>query len=77
MTDDYRRLAEFVRKIRHDANNPLTAAFGNVQLLIEDASVLDAETVETLRVVESELRRLMEILRRLNEVRPDSPPPQA
>ena len=71
----YRELTEFIRRLRHDANNPLTAALGNVQLLLEDAQTMDAEVVDTLRTVESELRRLVVILRRLNEVRPDAPAP--
>ena len=74
--DDYRRAASFVRRVRHDANNPLTAALGNVQLLLEDAERLDPETLETLQTVESELRRLMSVLRRLGELHPDMPPPQ-
>ena len=64
----YRELTEFIRRLRHDANNPLTAALGNVQLLLEDAHTMDAEMADTLRTVESELRRL-------NEVRPDAPAP--
>ena len=71
----YLGLVEFIRRLRHDANNPLTAAMGNVQLLLEDAHTLDPDTTDTLRTVESELRRLLLILRRLNEIRPDAPPP--
>jgi signal transduction histidine kinase len=66
------RLAEFVnlvRRVRHDANNPLTAALGHVQLLLEEPVAEDADVRESLQVVESELRRLIEILRRLNDVR--------
>ncbi len=60
---------ELIRAVRHDANNPLTAALGHVQLLIDDPAVTDPEVRETLGVVESELRRLTEILRRLNALR--------
>jgi signal transduction histidine kinase len=68
------KLAEFVnlvRRVRHDANNPITAALGHVQLLLEEPVAQDPEVRESLEVVESELRRLIEILRRLNEVRTD------
>jgi signal transduction histidine kinase len=65
----YRELVALVRQVRHDASNPLTAALGNVQLLLEDPAVQDAEVREGLTVVESELRRLADILRRLNVVR--------
>jgi signal transduction histidine kinase len=65
------RLAEFVqlvRRVRHDANNPLTAALGHVQLLLDDPAVSDPEVIESLQVVETELRRLTEILRQLNQI---------
>ncbi len=65
----YRELVELVRRVRHDASNPLTAALGNVQLLLEDTAVTDAGVREGLEVVESELRRLVEILKRLNAVK--------
>ena len=64
----YNEVVELVRRVRHDANSPLTAALGNVQLLLEE--VEDPETVETLRVVESELRRLNTILKQLSEIKP-------
>lgn len=64
----YNEVVAFVRRVRHDANSPLTAALGNVQLLLEE--VEEPETVETLRVVESELRRLNQILKQLSEIQP-------
>jgi signal transduction histidine kinase len=67
--EGYRELVSLVRRVRHDASNPLTAALGNVQLLLEDPAVQDPEVREGLTVVEGELRRLVEILRRLNDVR--------
>ncbi|HEY8483518.1 MAG TPA: histidine kinase dimerization/phospho-acceptor domain-containing protein [Longimicrobiales bacterium] len=70
---EYRRVVELVRGIRHDANNPLTAALGHVQLLLEDATIMDEEARSSLQVVERELRRLADILRRLNEVREEPP----
>lgn len=73
MDERYRDLVDLVRRVRHDANNPLTAALGNVQLLLEDEAFTDAESLEMLRVVESELRRLSAILRQLNVVRQEAP----
>lgn len=73
MDERMTELVDTVRRVRHDANNPLTAALGNVQLLIEDAACPDAEAMEMLRVVESELRRLGSILKRLNEIRAEDP----
>ena len=60
---------QLVRRVRHDANNPLTAALGHVQLLLDDPAVTDPEVIDSLKVVESELRRLTEILRQLNEIK--------
>lgn len=70
-SDRLQAFVDLVRRVRHDANNPITAALGHVQLLLEDPAVKDDEVRESLRVVESELRRLIEILRRLNEIRVD------
>jgi signal transduction histidine kinase len=67
--EGYREMVNLVRRVRHDASNPLTAALGNVQLLLEDPAVTDPGVREGLEVVESELRRLAEILKRLNEVK--------
>ena len=50
---------------------PITAALGHVQLLLEDPSVPGGDTRESLRVIEGELKRLIEILRRLQHVRFD------
>jgi signal transduction histidine kinase len=69
MTDRIVEIVELVRRVRHDANNPITAALGHVQLLLDDPAVQDGEVRESLRIVESELRRLIEILRRLGEIR--------
>ena len=70
MSDE--RIEEFiqlVRRVRHDANNPLTAALGHVQLLLDDPAVTSPEVIESLKIVESELRRLTDILRQLNEIK--------
>jgi signal transduction histidine kinase len=64
----FRELHEHLRRIRHDANNPLTAALGHVQLLLDDPAVADPEVVESLRIVDGELRRLARILAQLSEI---------
>jgi signal transduction histidine kinase len=66
--DRLTEVIELVRQVRHDANNPITTALGHVQLLLDDPAVQDPEVIESLGVVESELRRLIEIMRRLNAV---------
>ncbi|MCI0436528.1 MAG: hypothetical protein L0271_23265 [Gemmatimonadetes bacterium] len=70
-TDRLQAIVDLVRRIRHDANNPITAALGNVQLLLDDPAVTDPGVRESLEVVEQELRHLIDIMRRLNEVRVD------
>ena len=67
----YREMVELVRRVRHDANNPITAALGHVQLLLDDTSAPEEEIRESLQIVESELRRLIEVLKRLQEIRLD------
>jgi signal transduction histidine kinase len=62
-------MVQLVRRVRHDANNPLTAALGHVQLLLDDPAITDPEVIDSLKVVESELRRLTDILRQLNEIK--------
>lgn len=66
-----REMVELVRTIRHDANSPLTAVLGHVQLLLEEPAAQDAEVQESLKVVESEVQRLIKILGELKEVRYD------
>jgi signal transduction histidine kinase len=67
-TDRIQEFVDIVRRVRHDANNPITAALGHVQLLLEDPNVRDAEVRESLTIIEGELRRLIDILRRLGEI---------
>ena len=67
----YRDAVELVRRVRHDANNPITAALGHVQLLLEDPAVPRGDVRDSLQVIESELKRLIEILRRLQALRID------
>lgn len=65
----YREIVDLVRRIRHDANSPITAALGHVQLLLEEPAAQDQEVQESLRVVEGELKRLIDILAGLKELR--------
>ena len=71
MTDDQRlkSVVELVRRVRHDANNPITAALGHVQLLLDDPAVTNEDVRDSLKVVEGELKRLTDILRKLNDVK--------
>lgn len=64
-----RTMVERVRRIRHDANSPITAALGHVQLLMDEPAAQDPEVQESLKVVEGELKRLMGILSELREFR--------
>ena len=72
-----RACVELVREVRHDMNGPLTAVLGNVQLLLEDPAVTDPETRETLREIETDIRRLSAMVRRLSDVRAEGDVPAA
>lgn len=73
-----REMIQLVRRIRHDASSPITAALGHTQLLLEEPVASDPDVNETLKLVESELQRLIDILSRLGEIRyDDGAPPQA
>jgi signal transduction histidine kinase len=61
---------ELVRRVRHDANNPLTALLGHVRLLLDDPAIPAGDARESLEVVDRELHRLAGILRQLDAVRP-------
>ena len=65
----YREMVELVRRTRHDANSPITAALGHVQLLLDEPDTLDPEVRESLEVVEEQLRRLSSILQRLKAIK--------
>jgi len=67
--DRLNQLVDLVRRVRHDANNPITAALGHVQLLLDEPGAQDPDVRESLVIVESELRRLIQIVRRLDDVR--------
>jgi signal transduction histidine kinase len=67
--DQIAEIVQLIRRVRHDANNPLTAALGHVQLLLDDPAVTDPEIIESLKIVETELRRLTDILRQLNQIK--------
>jgi signal transduction histidine kinase len=67
--DQYRELYRKIRRIGHDVNNPLTAAMGHVQLLLDDPAISDPEVADSLRIVDGELRRLARILAQLSEIR--------
>ena len=68
MNDRLREYAELVREVRHDMNGPLTSVLGNVQLLLEDPVVTNAEVRETLAEIETDIRRLAAMVRRLSDV---------
>lgn len=68
----YAEMVDLVRTTRHDANSPITAALGHVQLLLDEPAAGDPEVQESLKLVESELKRLIDILGRLKEIRPEA-----
>lgn len=65
----FRVALEELSRIRHDVNNPLTAALAEIQLLLMD---IDENVVERepLEVVESQLRRIRDLIQELAAFRP-------
>lgn len=65
----FRNLMKDLSRIRHDINNPLTAAFAEVQLLMMDVDPA-SETGEALGVVEEQLFRIRDLVAELSSFRP-------
>ena len=59
MTDE---LEQRIGKPRHDLSNPLAAVLAETQLLLLQAESYDAETVTTLKEIESLARRMRDII---------------
>ena len=57
-----------VARIRHDLNNPLTSALAEVQLLLFDTE--DEEVREALEVIQSQLRRMRDLIASTSYLRP-------
>ena len=57
-----------VRSVKHDINNPLTGALGNINLLLRRPD-LDEKMRRRLSVAEQELKKIGEIILRLSDVK--------
>jgi signal transduction histidine kinase len=55
-------LADPLAKLRHDLSNPLSAILAETQLLLLTAEKHDAETLDSLRQIETLARRMRQIL---------------
>jgi signal transduction histidine kinase len=58
--------ADPIRKLRHDLSNPLAAVLAETQLLLLSEEKYDAETVASLRQIESLARKMRDILEALD-----------
>jgi signal transduction histidine kinase len=63
-----RLFAAELSRIRHDVNNPLTAALAEVQLLLMDKPQ-GTEDAESLQVVEAQLKRIRDLVAQLSAFR--------
>ncbi len=68
----FRHSLEEVSRIRHDVNNPLTSALAETQLMLMEPES-DPEREEALRVVETQLRRIRDLIGELTALRAPSP----
>lgn len=64
-------LLQELSRIRHDINNPLTAALAEIQLLLMDVQ-RGTETEEALTVVEAQLHRIRDLTAELTALRAPS-----
>jgi signal transduction histidine kinase len=58
--------ADPIRKLRHDLSNPLAAVLAETQLLLLSEDKYDAETVTSLRQIETLARKMRDILEALD-----------
>ena len=72
--DDARfaQLCATIRSIKHEINNPLTGALGNITLLLRRPD-LDEKTRKRLTTAEQELKKISQIVVRLAELAPSRP----
>ena len=65
----FRYALGILSRIRHDVNNPLTAALAETQLLLMDHDP-ESEAGRSLKVVEEQLHRIRDLIALLNALRP-------
>jgi signal transduction histidine kinase len=58
--------ADPIRKLRHDLSNPLAAVLAETQLMLLSEDKYDAETVTSLRQIETLARKMRDILEALD-----------
>jgi len=58
--------ADIINKLRHDLANPLAAVLAETQLLLLSPEQLNAETLASLKQIESLARRMRQILQDLD-----------
>jgi DNA-binding response OmpR family regulator len=62
-------IGEMTVTLHHEINNPLMAAFADVELMLQQPDAPPEGRQETLRAVLASLRRIRDILRRVGELR--------
>ena len=62
-------IGEMTVTLHHEINNPLMAAFANVELLLADSSMPADSRQETLAGVREALHRIRDIMRRIGDLR--------
>lgn len=65
------RLHAEIRSVKHEINNPLTGALGNINLLLRRAD-LDEKTRKRLATAEQELKKIGLLVLRLSDLAPSS-----
>jgi len=61
-------ITESMATINHQINNPLTPLIGNIQLIRRDKEKLSKDHVKKLDIIESNAKRISEIVKQFNEI---------
>ena len=62
-------IGEMTVTLHHEINNPLMAAFAEVEILLQDPDADPAARAQTLRSVQQALRRIRDIVRQIGDLR--------
>jgi signal transduction histidine kinase len=66
--EQFRRVVEVVRRVRHDINSPLTAIMAETELLLMDADRLTSEQLRGLDTIEAMARRIRDLVADLRDL---------
>lgn len=63
-----RAVREIAVSLSHEINNPLCAILGTVQLVLSHSQQFDEDTVDDLKIIEQQTKRIKELMARLRRI---------